>query len=183
VRTAPRSSSPYLADLLDLDVTAVDDDYSPPEPCIPPPAPPSFLLASSLNAAAATLTSSSPPPSLELGVCPDVRSAVALFDYQSSHPGDLNFKVHNIQIPRVCTHPETWGVSNESHPCPPRDHKLSETIERFSAWALGSLLHWWRPSPRPRFIILHPRELLILWHLRHANREREREYWWDLFSF
>ncbi|XP_046649998.1 uncharacterized protein B0303.7-like isoform X2 [Daphnia pulicaria] len=92
----PRSSSPYLADLLDLDVTVGADDYSPPEPCIPPPAPPSFLLVSSLSAAVAaaapTLTSSSPPPSLELGVGPDAGSAVALFDYQSSHPGDLNFK-------------------------------------------------------------------------------------------
>nr|CAH0107208.1 unnamed protein product [Daphnia galeata] len=98
IPSAPRSSSPYLADLLDLDVTVADiedddDSHSPPEPCIPPPAPPSFLLAaSSINAVAATLTSSSPPPSLELGLGPDVRSAVALFDYQSSHPGDLNFK-------------------------------------------------------------------------------------------
>jgi hypothetical protein len=95
----PRSSSPYLADLLDLDVTVGADDYSPPEPCIPPPAPPSFLLVSSLSAAVAaaapTLTSSSPPPSLELGVGPDAGSAVALFDYQSSHPGDLNFKVRS----------------------------------------------------------------------------------------
>lgn len=87
----PRSSSPYLADLLDLDVT--QDDYSPPEPSIPPPAPPSFLLNSSLaDAAVAALSSSSPPRSLELD-SPDVGSAVALFDYQSSHSGDLNFKV------------------------------------------------------------------------------------------
>ncbi|KAK4008182.1 hypothetical protein OUZ56_013334 [Daphnia magna] len=86
----PRSSSPYLADLLDLDVT--QDDYSPPEPSIPPPAPPSFLLNSSLaDAAVAALSSSSPPRSLELD-SPDVGSAVALFDYQSSHSGDLNFK-------------------------------------------------------------------------------------------
>ncbi|KAI9554035.1 hypothetical protein GHT06_019307 [Daphnia sinensis] len=86
----PRSSSPYLADLLDLDVT--EDDYSPPEPSIPPPAPPSFLFDSSLvDAAAAALSSSSPPRSLELD-SPDVGTAVALFDYQSSHSGDLNFK-------------------------------------------------------------------------------------------
>lgn len=130
----PRSSSPYLADLLDLDVTAgADNDYSPPEPCIPPPAPPSFLLVSSLSAAvaAATLTSSSPPPSLELGVGPDAGSAVALFDYQSSHPGDLNFKVRSgvkhvqhTNLPRVVCVPagklgagiESLRVSNGSHP-------------------------------------------------------------------
>lgn len=95
-----RSSSPYLADLLDLDVTV--DDYSPPEPSIPPPAPPSFLLNSSLvaAAAAAALSSSSPPRSLELD-SPDVGSAVALFDYHSSHSGDLNFKVKKNSITRI----------------------------------------------------------------------------------
>jgi hypothetical protein len=143
VPSAPRSSSPYLADLLDLDVTVADiedddDSHSPPEPCIPPPAPPSFLLAaSSINAVAATLTSSSPPPSLELGLGPDVRSAVALFDYQSSHPGDLNFKVHTHtqrerererQIPRVCSHPETCVSQMNLTRVPKEGTKLGETL-------------------------------------------------------
>lgn len=94
----PRSSSPYLADLLDLDLSA---EYSPPEPSIPPPAPPSFLLTSSpatksISSPAAAVASYPatlpPPPSFELDLS-DVPSAVALFDYHSSHLGDLNFKV------------------------------------------------------------------------------------------
>lgn len=153
----PRSSSPYLADLLDLDVTVGADDYSPPEPCIPPPAPPSFLLVSSLSAAVAaaapTLTSSSPPPSLELGIGPDAGSAVALFDYQSLHPGDLNFKVRSgvkhVQHTNpscglcvvACSCAGKLGAGIETPSASPQTdltrvlprHKVSETLERFSA--------------------------------------------------
>lgn len=87
----PRSSSPYMADLLDLDLSADCADHSPPEPSIPPPALPSFLLTSSPNTSASSPPP--PPPSLELDLSAEVPSAVALFDYQSSHSGDLNFKV------------------------------------------------------------------------------------------
>ena len=71
--TSSESSSHSATELLDLDTS----DYSPPEPTIPPPAPPSFLL-------------DSPPAANAESTVP---YALALYDYASSHPGDLNFKV------------------------------------------------------------------------------------------
>lgn len=102
-------SSSHLADLLDLDCneewwvlidifdswpissltafnffrTNEDQDHSPPEPSIPPPPPPAAAAPPSI-----LLTESSPPP-----VAVSCPSALALYDYDSPHPGDLNFKV------------------------------------------------------------------------------------------
>lgn len=79
-------SSSHLADLLDLDCneewTNEDQNHSPPEPSIPPPPPPAAAAPPSI-----LLTESSPPP--VAASCP---SALALYDYDSPHSGDLNFK-------------------------------------------------------------------------------------------
>lgn len=117
----PRSSSPYLTDLLDLDLS---EDYSPPEPTIPPPAPPSFLLTSSPHVERERVDCS---PSLELDVS-DVPCAVALFDYQSSHSGDLNFKVFSIANPSVFLNLKLC-ISNESQR--PRRHTAKKGTKSY----------------------------------------------------
>ena len=71
------SNCDLLSDLLDINCSPIDD--SPPEPTIPPPAPPSFIIE--LETRIATSDQRSRP------------SAEALYDYSSSHSGDLNFKV------------------------------------------------------------------------------------------
>ncbi|EFX80409.1 hypothetical protein DAPPUDRAFT_304111 [Daphnia pulex] len=85
-----RSSSPYLADLLDLDVTvgASDNDYSPPEPWNVPAElrPPRRPAAA---AAAVETSRDAPPPSSS-------NRAVALYAFEAETDHDLSLKEGDI---------------------------------------------------------------------------------------
>ena len=78
------SNCELLSDLIDIKCPTIDN--SPPEPTIPPPAPPTFYLDEPESSRDTVIDQRSQP------------CAEALFDYSSSHPGDLNFKVKTLEL-------------------------------------------------------------------------------------
>ena len=71
---APSTTPPKPDNLLMDSEMSLPYDYSPPEPSIPPPAPPSLFMSTPTK------------------FCRDPH-AMALYDYQSQHSGDLSFTV------------------------------------------------------------------------------------------